>query len=148
MTIALSTTIDIDAAKHTVWDVLTDFAHYGEWNPFVKAEGTARVGTKLVMHMSADGGRGLTFKPTVLVAAPGKELRWVGKLGASWLLYGEHFFILASNTDGTTRFTNGENFSGALVTLTHRILRSKNNDTGYDAFNKAIKQRAETVAKQ
>jgi hypothetical protein len=43
------------ASKQAVWDVLTDFAAYGEWNPFLRIEGTAEVGTKLVVHMSGGG---------------------------------------------------------------------------------------------
>src|SRR4051812_1368512 len=29
----LASMVEIDAAPPTVWDVLTDFASYGEWNP-------------------------------------------------------------------------------------------------------------------
>jgi hypothetical protein len=64
-----------------VWDVLTDFAAYHEWNPYVKIEGTARVGTKLTVHIGAGGGRDMAFKPTLLAATPDVELFWLGRLG-------------------------------------------------------------------
>ncbi|WP_405987883.1 SRPBCC family protein [Streptomyces sp. NBC_00986] len=41
----LTAVIDIDATPQAVWDVLTDFAAYGEWSTFAAAEGTARVGS-------------------------------------------------------------------------------------------------------
>lgn len=61
MSTTITTTVDIDAPTQPVWDVLTDFATYGEWNPSVEIKGTAEVGTKLVVRMSANGKRGMTF---------------------------------------------------------------------------------------
>jgi len=116
MSADISTTIDIDASPRAVWDVLTDFAVYGDWNPFMnRIEGTAKVGSKLVVHMTPNSGRGITFKPTVLAATPGQELRWLCKLGFGGLFDGEHSFVLTSNADGTTHLTHGERFSGILV---------------------------------
>jgi hypothetical protein len=147
MSITINTTVDIEAPTQAVWGILTDFAAYGEWNPSMRIEGTAQAGTRLVVHMAADGGRGTAFKPTVLAAVPGRELRWVGKLGAGGIVDGEHFFVLASDADGTTRLTHGETFSGALVALVklfdHGSLEK--NHSGYDHFNQALKQRAETI---
>lgn len=145
MSAKVATTIDIDAARPAVWDVLTDFAAYGEWNSHMKIEGVPEVGTKLVVHM----GGGMTFKPKVLVAKPNHELRWIGKLAFGGLVDGEHFFILAANPDGTTRLTHGEDFSGAVVTLMGRSLRKpdqvEKNQAGYEAFNRALKARVEEV---
>ena len=137
MNAVLTAVIDIDATPQAVWDVLTDFATYGQWSTFSTAQGTARVGTRLTMRMP-----GMSFRPTVTVATPGQELRWVGTLGVKQLFYGQHSFILSPNHDGTTRLTNHEEFSGILVTLTRPFLRTPKND-GYAAFNKALKQRVE-----
>ena len=41
-----------------MWDVLTDFSAYREWNPYMEIEGTLRVGIKLTVRMGADRGRG------------------------------------------------------------------------------------------
>src|SRR5262245_3702820 len=100
LSIAISTSVGIDAPKQLVWDVLTDFSAYREWNPYMGIEGTLRVGTKLTGRMGTDRGRGTVFKPAVLAAIPtrkgtkpdtrastrfsnsaGEELRWLGKLG-------------------------------------------------------------------
>lgn len=141
MSITIDTTVDIDASKQAVWDVLTDFAAYGEWNPSLRIEGTAEVGTKLVVHMSGGGEHGMSFRPKVLVATPCEELRWLGKLGFRGIVDGEHFFILTTNEDGTTHLEHGERFSGALVALARGD--SAKNDTGYEAFSQALKQRVE-----
>ena len=99
--LTIDTTVDIDASRDAVWDVLTDFASYSEWNPSMRIQGTPEVGTKLVVHLLADGGHGMSFKPKVLAATPGEELRWLGKLGFHGIADGEHFFILTTNDDGT-----------------------------------------------
>ena len=130
--------IDIDSTPEAVWNVLTDFAAYGEWSTFSKAAGTAQVGSRLTMRMP-----GMTFRPTVTVATPGQELRWIGTLGVKQIFHGQHSFVLSPNHDGSTRLTNQEEFSGALVTLTRPLLRRPKND-GYAAFNKGLKQRVES----
>jgi hypothetical protein len=137
MDAVLTAVIDIDATPEAVWNVLTDFSAYGEWSNFTAAEGTAQVGSRLTMRMP-----GMTFRPTVTVAAPGKELRWAGTLGTKRLFHGQHSFVLSSNHNGSTRLTNREEFSGALVTLTRRLLKTPKHD-GYAAFNKSLKQRVE-----
>src|SRR5215510_8678922 len=111
--------IDIDATPQAVWDVLTDFAAYGQWSTFSTAEGTAQVGTRLTLRMP-----GMTFRPTVTVATPGHELRWIGTLGVKQIFHGQHSFVLSTNGDGTTRLTNREEFSGVLVTLTRPLMRT------------------------
>ncbi|MFD3307171.1 SRPBCC family protein [Streptomyces sp. NPDC058694] len=137
MDAVLTAVIDIDAAPESVWNVLTDFATYGEWSNFSAAEGTPQVGSRLTMRMP-----GMTFRPTVTVAIPGQELRWAGTLGTKRLFHGRHSFVLSPNHDGSTRLTNREEFSGALVTLTRRLLRTPQHD-GYAAFNNGLKQRVE-----
>lgn len=47
MTKQLASTIDIDASPQRVWQVLTDFAAYPDWNPFiVRAEGRPEEGVR------------------------------------------------------------------------------------------------------
>ena len=145
MTASIRTTIDIDADPRAVWAVLTDFATYRDWNPFMsRIEGAAEVGAKLVVHMTPPGGRGMTFRPTVVSAVPGEELRWLGKLGFGGLFDGEHSFVLTPNPDGSTRLDHDEQFSGALVRLLKGTL--KHSHAGFQAFNSALKQRVETAA--
>jgi hypothetical protein len=132
----IDTTVDIDAGPDAVWDVLTDFASYKEWNPGMRIEGAPEVGAKLHVHLT-----GMSFKPKVLEATPGKELRWLGKLGLRGIAAGEHYFVLTTNNDGTTRLDHGERYSGALIALAKHD--SGNNDASYKAFSQALKQRVE-----
>ena len=137
--LTIDTTVDINAGKDAVWDVLTDFARYSEWNPAMRIEGAPEVGTKLAVHLTG----GMSFKPKVLAATPGKELRWVGKLGLRGLAAGEHFFVLTTNDDGTTRLNHGERYSGALIALARG--NSASSGAAYEAFSQALKQRVEQL---
>lgn len=144
MSATVSTTIDVEATPQAVWDVLVDFPAYPEWNPFMDSiEGTAEVGRRLTVHLAGRGGRGTTFRPTVLVATPGKELRWIGKLGPGGLFDGVHSFVLTANHDGTTRLVHIERFTGILVALFKGATAKSH--AGFEAFNEALKSRVETT---
>ena len=52
----IETEIEIATAPREVWRVLTDFAHYRDWNPFIDAiEGEPRLGAKIKVHVKALG---------------------------------------------------------------------------------------------
>jgi hypothetical protein len=85
--------IEIQAPDSRVWQLLTDFASYPQWNPFIRwAKGEVKVGARLEVHIQPSGARGMTFKPTVLRAEPNRELRWKGNLVLPGLFDGEHIF--------------------------------------------------------
>ncbi len=141
----LHTEIEIDAPPEVVWEVLTDFATYGEWNPFVtSAEGIASVGHTLVTRFEPPGGRAATLKPKVTVVDNHETLEWLGHIGLPGLLDGRHRFELEATSTGT-RVVQSEQFDGVLV----RLFRKSINTTtraGFEAMNQALKSRAELVA--
>ena len=141
----IETQIDIDASGSRVWDILTDFERYPEWNPFVRTiRGEAREGARLDVELGPPGGKVMTFRPTVTRAAPRAAFSWLGTLGASWIFRGEHSFRLEPLDGGRTRFYHSETFGGILVPL---LRKSLDTDTrrGFEAMNQAIKQEAERV---
>jgi hypothetical protein len=145
MTYEISHQIDIDAPPATVWEQLSDTDAYGEWNPFVRElTGNLAEGEKLAVRIAPPGGREMTFRPTVLAAEPGTELRWLGRFLIAGLFDGEHRFQLEELPGGRTRFTQSERFSGLLVGLSKSTL-AKTRD-GFEQMNVALKQRAEDAA--
>jgi hypothetical protein len=111
----------------------------------MRIEGRAEPGAKLVVHLGPVGGHGGSFKPTVLTAVPGRELRWLGRLGPGGIVDGEHFFVLSPNPGGGTTLNHGETFSGALVALVKFFDRGnlEQSHNGYEDFSLALKQRIE-----
>ena len=68
--------IEIAAPPERVWQVLSDFGAYSEWNPFIRSiVDDAEVGSRLSVRIEPPGARGMNFKPTVRA-----ELRWLGRL--------------------------------------------------------------------
>ena len=143
MTYEILTEIDIEAAPAQIWSVLVDFPSHTQWNPFIRAiEGTPEQGARLKVSIQPQGGKAMTFRPTVLVAEPHRELRWLGRLLLPGIFDGEHFFIITSLSENRVRFTHGEKFSGVLVPLLRSTLE-KGTKSGFEAMNEALKRRAE-----
>ena len=141
----LRTHIEIEATPERVWEVLTDFAAYPEWNPFIQTiEGDAAPGSKLEVRIEPPGGRAMTFKPTVLEAAPRQELRWLGRVLVPGFFDGEHSLRIEPIDDSRIRFTQSERFTGVLVPLFGKGLEKT--QRGFTAMNESLKRRAEATA--
>jgi hypothetical protein len=140
----LVTSVDIDAPGETVWDVLVDFSAYPEWNPRARITGTAAEGERLVVAPGHDAEGMPTFRPTVL-RADGSELRWLGHLYVRGLFDGEHVFAVEDLGDGRSRLTQSESFGGLLVGLLMRLYGA-DTESGFEAVNAALKERAESIA--
>jgi hypothetical protein len=112
------TEIDIAATPARVWSVLTNFPAHPSWHPFIRSiSGSAVQGERLAVSVQPEGGRVLRFRPTVLAAEPGKQLRWRGRFLVPGLFDGEHYFELSARGADQTRFVHGERFSGLLVSM-------------------------------
>jgi hypothetical protein len=138
------TEIAIAAPAEKVWSVLTDFARFPDWNPFVTAvEGDPREGARLRIDVRLPGARKLKFTPEVMRATPLRELRWVGQLPLG-AFRGEHFYLIEDGPDGQTRFVHGELFSGWLVRVIW-LIHGERIEAGYRLMNEALKREAEKV---
>jgi hypothetical protein len=141
----ISREIEIDAPPAAVWAVLSDTDAYADWNPFVRRlDGDLREGARLEARIAPPGGRAMTFRPTVLAAEPGRELRWLGRLLVPGLFDGEHRFLLEPLADGRTRFVQSERFDGILVRLLRKSLAKT--AAGFEQMNAALKRRVEATA--
>ena len=140
----LKTEIIIRAPRSGVWQVLTDFNRYAEWNPFItSSQGKAVVGTQLTNQMQS-GDKTFTFKPKLTQVDPEQYLEWLGHLAIPGLFDGRHYFRLEAIEPELTQLTQGERFSGILSGL---ILKRIAEDTrhGFIAMNRALQQRAEAM---
>lgn len=122
--------------------MLADLPAYGEWNPFMKKiDGEPRAGAKLEVRMEPEGERAMTFRPTVLTAEPGRELKWLGHLLVPGLFDGEHRWLIEEIELGRVRFTQSERFGGILVPLLWKKLRDGGTAKGFRAMNEALARR-------
>ena len=76
----LNTEIEINASAERVWQLLTDFEAYPQWNPFIRSiEGNPEPNSKLKIFIQPSGASGMKFSPTVLKAEPKKRVALVRK---------------------------------------------------------------------
>lgn len=138
------TEVEIDADPGAVWAVLAHGASYADWNPFIRSmQGELRPGAVLENVMMPEEGRQMTFRPRVLVAEAGRELRWLGRLFLPRIFDGEHYFILRPQGQGT-RLVHGERFAGVLLWAIP-VERFRRN---FEELNAALKRRVEDRAKR
>ena len=134
--------IDIDAPPEKVWGILMDFGAYPDWNPFIKRiKGDQALGGKLEAYLDPPEGRGMTFKPTIVVFEDGRELTWLGRLLVPGIFDGRHT-LRVEPRDGGSTFVHSEGFTGLLAGLMMRLI-GDSTEQGFLAMNQALKARAE-----
>ncbi|WP_329125090.1 SRPBCC domain-containing protein [Streptomyces sp. NBC_01465] len=139
----ISHSIEINAPATEVWKVLTDLTAYADWNPFIReASGDVAVGRRLTLKMFPADGKPMTFRPRVLAADPGVELRWIGHFVLPGIFDGEHRFTLTATAAGGTEVEQAEKFSGLLVPFTAKTISATRQN--FAALNEALKIRIES----
>jgi len=136
--------IEIKSSPEQVWHILTDFPSFPEWNPFIrKAEGELRVGKHLEVKLKPPKGMGMTLKPKILTIRPNQELSWLGHLYIPWLFDGRRIFTIIHLDENRVLFVQREKFTGILFPVFWLIGVTKNALGGFEAMNKALRERAE-----
>ncbi len=138
----VAATTEIAAPAHAVWSVLTDFARYAAWNPFIRrARGTSTPGDDVHVRVRSSFGLPLAFRATVLDSEADRELHWRGHVLAPWLASGEHWFAIEPIDEQHVRFVQREQFTGLLPRLAARLL-AREARRGFQAMNAALASRA------
>jgi hypothetical protein len=131
--------IGIDASRREVWHVLTDFAAYPEWNPFLTSiSGDLEAGAQLEITVQPCGYPEFTFTPTLQTVDPRRELAWLGHFGQPGIFDGFHVFELHRD-DGKVRFVQREEFSGTAVPASGPVLDAT--ACGFERMHEALEER-------
>jgi hypothetical protein len=135
--------VEINSYPEGVWRILTDFATYDQWNPFInKIIGVPTEGSKIDIHIESPSGKKRNYSPRITKVEEGRELRWVGKSSLPGFLNAEHIFTIEELQPGRVRFIQREVFDGLLTRL---FGKSVDTDVrqGFQDMNGALKKRAE-----
>jgi hypothetical protein len=139
-------TQEIGAPTDRVWDVLTAFREYDEWNPVITRMRATLLAGAPVSFVIAVAGRELKIKAEMLKIEAGVELRWRGP--PQWLLgqvmRGEHYLRVEPLGPTKCRLVHGEQFGGAAMPFIWRKLET-DIKAAYGAMNRALKARAESL---
>jgi hypothetical protein len=139
----LITEIDMDVPAERVWEVLTDFASYPQWNPMIRwARGELRAGARLKVRFDPEGSRGYTFRPKLMIVEPGRELRWLGWPRFPGLFDTEHYWIMDELTGGRAHLLHGTSVYGLLAPLAGKAMERTSRGP-FEDMNRAHKRRAE-----
>ena len=143
---SLQSSVEIAANSQRIWDILTDFASYADWNPaLLSAAGEAVCGSELRVVIQWPGLKRDRYRLLVTGVTPGRELRWLGHFGMRGLMDGHHAFIIEPVDARHARLIQMETFSGLLIPIFAPWLR-RNVLEGFVQVNQAVKRRAESAS--
>ena len=139
------TSIGIGAPASGVWKLLTDFAGYPRWNPFItRMAGELRLGGRLDADIKFTE-RTVTINPTIVGLENERELCWRGVVG-NGLFTSEHRLEIQPVTHNRVVLVQAERFTGPVV----EIIAKKLDATlrrGFEEMNAAAKRIAEAAWK-
>jgi hypothetical protein len=137
--------IEIHNYPETVWGILTDFATYEQWNPFInKIVGLPNQGEKIHIYLETPSGKKRRYSPRITKVEEGRELRWFGKSSLPGFLNAEHIFTIEELQPNHVRFIQREVFDGLMTRLFGKGF-DKEIRQGFNEMNDALKKRAERM---
>jgi len=141
---SIETEIEINGTATQVWEVLTDFERYPEWNPFIlRIAGTLQTGSRLKAVVKTPNLSKITIRPVLLKVNVGQELRWLGHWVFPKVFDGEHLFAIKRVGDSKVKFVQKELFTGLLVPLFWGKMAG-NIRLGFESMSQALKKRVES----
>ena len=140
--IRIETSVSLASPPERVWEVLTDFAAFPDWNPLVlRVEGEPRAGARLRLLIAQPDGSGVRRRLSARIDEWRRRER-LGWTGGPWPIFrGHHWFDLSAR-DGGSLLRHGENMSGVYPWLGRRTI-GRRFRPGYEAMNQALAQRLE-----
>ena len=137
------TDVIIDAPAERVWQALTDFSAYPEWNPLIRhVSGDLEDHARLTVTLAGADGSEHTSHPTVVRYRPGREIRWRDRPALPGIMDTETTFKVEPLGPEQVRFVHWHATSGLLAPFL-----GARDDAGLrgrlEAMNVALKGRAE-----
>ena len=132
----------INATPDRIWKLLTDGPAYPSWNPSVeRIEGRIAPGETIKVIVKINPRR--AFPVRVVDFQPGKRMVWSGGIPLG-LFKGERTYTLEPASDGVTRFTMREEYTGPLLPMIWKSIP----DLGpaFEEFAAGLKAEAEKAA--
>jgi hypothetical protein len=141
----IKTEIGISAPPSRVWEVLTDFSRYPEWNPFVlEVKGDVYQDATIYYRFEMPRGIRIWTAAVVLRFKRESELRFSAHFLTPSVFRGDHYFAIEPTHRDGVIFHHGEIISGLLFPAVQLILQ-KHGPPIFQALNRALKQRAEEL---
>jgi hypothetical protein len=144
----VGTRVDVSAPVGVLWEVLTDFDAYSQWNPFTpSAQGKLMVREPVRLRVQIPGHRALWQTEWINRVEPGRCLYWGTHFGHRALLTANRSQEVESISESRSRYTTADRFSGLLVPLVFAIF-GRGLEEGFESVGLALKERCEALHRQ
>ncbi len=142
----ITTEIEIESSPERVWQELTDFKNYPQWNPFIRQiSGKLNEGAELQIYLMPPQGKSIVFHPIIIEIKPTKRFVWLDRVLFAGLFDGEHRFDIETLAENKVKLVHSEKFSGLLSAIILKLV-GKQTKAGFVAMNQALKARIEGVS--
>lgn len=145
MAFVIDLAADIDAPAELVWQVITDFPRYGEWNPFVPECRSSLVpGEPIDMLVRVSGSSPRKQREWIRSHTPGRELSYSMKPVPPGALHSLRSHTVTPLSDDRTRYESHFELGGWLHPVVVALL-GKNLRRGFEGMTDGIKEQAEKL---
>jgi len=139
----IRTETEIAASPEKVWEILSDFGAYSEWNPLtIGVRGILEEGETVKLKVSL---KGKTMKRLHKISRvdPGSAICWRIISPLPWLIRGERCQTIEAQENGHVVYRNCEGVEGLVGPLVSFFYGSAIR-SALEALGQALKQRAES----
>ena len=140
--------VSINAPSRLVWQVLTDFASYPDWNPFpVKAESSLKLGEPVVLTIP-QGRKGKLMQQKFILEvfdAPNKIAWRLPKMGHKLLFNAYREQTITALSESSCSYTTSDTFAGLIAGKIYKA-QAKWVEKNFDQMAEALKLRCEKMA--
>lgn len=143
--IVVSETFDIAAPASVVWEILTDFPNYSDWNPFcVRAEARLEMGSPVVMKLVVPGAPGQLVPNCEYICAiePERMISWELPHNEYWPYPARRDQIIEATGPASCRYVSTDAFLGQNGIHVMRFCGPWVKQA-FDSTGRALKERAE-----
>lgn len=145
MAFVVDTTVYIDAPADAVWQVVTDFPRYGEWNPFVaECASTMNPGDPIDMVVHLGGPKPKRQREFIRTNTPGREFSYTMKPLPLGMLRSLRSHTITEISPQRTRYESHFELAGLLHPVVAAAL-GKQLRRGFEGMTAAVQRQAETL---
>jgi hypothetical protein len=144
MSFVIDAAVEIDAPAELVWQVITDFPRYGEWNPFcIECSSTLVPGEPIDMVVKL-GSTPRRQREWVRSHTPGTELSYAMKPVPFGALHSLRSHTVTPLTPDRTRYESHFELAGWLQPVVVALL-GKTLQRGFAGMTEGIQKQAESL---